>query len=131
MGAARVRREAHKQRPILPQQFRGYGLEPGWTHSSYEYPLPVRLVRPTEQPTWHCWMNRGLPCRPSGTSFDFGFVTEGHGGSGSAQGPMVFVGFRRKPNGYTWESFKGLDLRERIVLLQEGNAPAGFLRPRP
>ena len=110
----------------IAQQFRAYGLEPGWTQSSYEYPLPVRLVRPTEQPYLALLDEQGTPVQAFRHHIDFGFVTEGHGGSGSAQGPVVFVGFRHKPNGYTWESFKGLDLRERIVLLQEGNAPPDF-----
>jgi len=110
----------------IAQQFRDYGLEPGWTHSSYEYPLQVRLVRPTEQPYLALLDGQGTPVQTFRHQLDFGFVTEGHGGSGRVQGPVVFVGFRHKPSGYTWESFKGLDLRERIVLLQEGNAPADF-----
>jgi len=90
----------------------------------------VRLVRPTEQPYLAFLDEQATPVQAFRHQLDFGFVTEGHGGSGSAQGPVVFVGFQRKPNGYTWESFKGLDLRERIVLLQEGNARR-ILRPRP
>ena len=38
-------------------------------------------------------------------------------GAGAIEAPLTFVGFRREQEEYTWNSFKGLDLRDRIVVL--------------
>jgi hypothetical protein len=57
---------------------------------------------------------------------DFGFRIEGHGGSGEVSLPLTFVGFNSSSVLDTWESYQGLDLRDQIVLLVEGNAPADF-----
>lgn len=107
-------------------QFAAYGLEPGWKQSRYEYPLQVRLAQPVKQPHLALLDASGAPVQEFRHQLEFGFVTQGHGGSGDAQARLAFVGFQRKPDTYTWESFKGLDLRERIVLLLEGNAPPDF-----
>jgi hypothetical protein len=57
--------------------------------------------------------------------FDFGYRIKGHGGSGDVTFPVTFVGFNPS-NPDSWESYQGLDLRDQIVLLIEGNAPADF-----
>ena len=40
--------------------------------------------------------------------------------------PLTFVGFDATRLVNSWESYQGLDLRDQIVLLVEGNAPADF-----
>ena len=57
---------------------------------------------------------------------DFGYVTDGHGGSGLVEYPVTFVGFTRGANEIAWEDYQGLDLRGRIVLLWEGSTPPDF-----
>jgi peptide/nickel transport system permease protein len=110
----------------IAEQFRSYGLEPGWKGQSYTYPLETRLVRPVAQPYLALMGPDGTPQHEFAHQRDFGYVTEGHGGSGDVQGPMTFVGFDPASSRLSPESFKGLDLRERIVLLVEGNAPPDF-----
>jgi hypothetical protein len=56
---------------------------------------------------------------------DFGFVISGHGGSGEVQAPLVFVGFQPGQD-LNWESYKGLDLQGKIILLLADNAPVDF-----
>ncbi|MEJ2011193.1 MAG: ABC transporter permease subunit [Anaerolineales bacterium] len=102
-----------------------YGLEPGWQDGSYIYPLPAMLVRPLEQPA--------LELLPSGSSrgaqfihqTDFAYLIAGHAGGGEAQGALTFIGFLGDNNAGQ-EAYAGLDLRGKIVLLQEGNAPTDF-----
>lgn len=110
----------------IAEQFRAAGLEPGWMDEEYVYPLAVRMVHPLDQPRL---VLDGM-ADEGPTEFrhqlDFGFVIDGHGGSGEAEGGVTFVGFQPAGQAHEWESFKGLDLRNQIVLLQEGNAPQDF-----
>lgn len=125
---------AERAAGYIADRFEEYGLEPGWKNNSFRYPLPVQVVRPKEQPILALVDERGNALRQFQHQLDFGFWIEGHGGSGSAQAPLTFVGFRALPARSggeqgelaLWESFKGLDLRDRIVLLVRGNAPAEF-----
>jgi peptide/nickel transport system permease protein len=116
----------------IADRFRAFGLEPGGEDNSYFYPLRVQLARPQTQPYLALLGADGSPAREFRHQLDFTFVTKGHGGSGDVQAPLVFVGFDRGPANaagsveYTWESFKGLDLRDRIVLLLRSSAPPDF-----
>jgi ABC-type dipeptide/oligopeptide/nickel transport system permease subunit len=116
----------------IEERFQVYGLEPGWKNNSYRYPLPVRLVRPLEQPTLALVAVDGGHLREFRHQVDFGYWLEGHGGSGSVQASLIFVGFeptsgQASGDGrLSWESYKGLDLRDRVVLLVRGNAPSDF-----
>ncbi|MFN2149644.1 MAG: ABC transporter permease subunit [Anaerolineales bacterium] len=104
---------------------REYGLTPGWKENSYVYTLPASLIRPLAEPE--------LELLGPDESFrqrfvhqdDFAYVTTGHGGSGEASGGLTFIGFlsRQAPDP---TQYAGLDLRGRLVLLQEGNAPDDF-----
>jgi peptide/nickel transport system permease protein len=107
-------------------RFKAYGLQPGWLHSDYVYPLETRLVRPLRQPVLELISPEGRSTRDFRHQIDFGYLVEGHAGSGQAENPLTFVGFPGTGK-YPWESFEGLDLRDRIVLLIEGNAPPEFV----
>lgn len=110
----------------IAERFAAYGLEPGWKRDSYIYPLETQLVQPLAQPYLALMDDDGQPLQEFRHQLDFGFVIEGHGGGGDVEAPLTFVGFRLGQNEYTWESFKGLDLRGRIVILLKGNAPSDF-----
>lgn len=109
----------------IAERFEQYGLQPGWKHNSYIYPIEGQLIRPKHQPEMFL-----LPTDESDEMVfqhqkDFAYLIDGHGGSGSVQGPLTFVGFvgRVSPSA---QEYRGLDLRGKIVMLQEGNAPASF-----
>jgi peptide/nickel transport system permease protein len=110
----------------ISDHFQAYGLEPGWKHHSYLYPIATQLVRPVEQPSLALIDANGDEVHLFRHQVDYGFWIEGHGGSGTAEAPLTFVGFDReaRADGVPWPAFKGLDLRDRIVLLVEGNTPA-------
>ncbi len=55
---------------------------------------------------------------------DFGVQVYRHGGSGSADAPLTFVGFAR-PN-VRYADFRGLDLRGQVALVLGKNMPAAF-----
>jgi len=110
----------------IAEKFQAYGLEPGWKRDSFIYPLETQLVRPLDQPFLALEGIDGQESQEFRHQLDFGFVIQGHGGSGEVMAPLTFVGFEYEPDQYDWESFAGLDLRDRIVLLLEGNAPPDF-----
>jgi len=110
----------------VAERFEAYGLEPGWKNSSYVYPFETQLVHTLAQPYLALMGADGKPHQEFRHQLDFGFVLEGHGGGGDVEAPLTFVGFGLEHDAYTWESFKGLDLRDRIVLLLKGNAPPDF-----
>ena len=109
----------------IETKFAEYGLLPGWKKGSYRYPIPTRLVRALEQPSLALLDESGRPIQEFRHQIDFGFVIEGHGGSGDVSLPLTFVRFTSEsPPG--WQSYQGLDLRDKIVIVQQGNAPKDF-----
>jgi peptide/nickel transport system permease protein len=110
----------------IESQFRTYGLAPSWQGSRYVFPMPTLLARPLVQPELSAVDPQGTVLASFRHQVDFGYVTTGHGGSGQAEAPLTMVGFQPLRGGRSWESYKGLDLRDRVVLLVEGNAPTDF-----
>ncbi len=112
---------------FIAEKFQEYGLSPGWSHSSYIYPLQTRLVHPVSQPELMVLNADGEAIYSFTHQVDFGFVTDGHGGSGLAEYPVTLVGFSEGTKEIAWEDYQGLDLRGRIVLLWEDNTPPDFV----
>jgi len=110
----------------IADYFEAYGLEPGWKRDSFVFPLETRTVKPLAQPYLALTTDGDTAVEEFRHQLDFGFVIEGHGGGGDVEAPLTFVGFRLRQNQYEWESFKGLDLRDRIVILLRENAPSNF-----
>lgn len=110
----------------IAERFEDYGLETGRRRTTYFHYLETRLVLPEEQPYLALLDGTGRAIQEFRHEIDFGFVTGGHGGSGEVAAPLTFVGFELEPGQYQWESFKGLDLDNRIVVLMQGNAPPDF-----
>jgi len=82
-------------------------------------------VLPLEQPRLDLLDKNGDAIQEFRHQIDFGFLIEGHGGSGDLSLPVTFVGFTsERPPG--WGDYAGLDLRDRIVLLREAEAPKDF-----
>ena len=107
----------------IADQFSQYGLQPGWKQSQYLYQREIYLVRPLAQP--QLTLHTATGSRSFQHQIEFGFVLEGHGGSGQAEFPLTFITFApgQPP---TWEDYKDLDLRDRILLLDQSHAPADF-----
>lgn len=124
-GAGQPGSEAAAQ--YLAERFAGYGLLPGWRSGRYLYNREVTLVEPLAQPELALLGPDEAVLQSFRHRLDFGYQTGGHAGSGEAAAPLTFVAFDAGPQDLDWEAFKTLDLRSRIVLLQEGNAPASFV----
>jgi hypothetical protein len=78
-----------------------------------------------EQPLLSLLDVNGQPLQNFQHQTDFGFVIEGHGGNGDVSLPVVFIGFTSE-HAPDWDAYKGLDLRGKIILLQQGIAPDDF-----
>ena len=110
----------------IAQKFVEYGLLPGWKHLEYIYPMPMTLTTALEQPRLELFNDSGELLQAFQHQLDFGFMIAGHGGSGEVELPLTFVGFPPYVSKPDWQAYSGLDLKGRIVLLQEGSAPADF-----
>ena len=104
----------------IAAEFEAIGLQPGWRQSQYLHENLTQLVRPLSQPYLRISGN-DVHLRHQ---IDFGYMIEGHGGSGEVALPVTFVGFTETEP--TWEAFRGLDLQDQIVLLLADNAPTDF-----
>ncbi len=110
----------------IAEKFAAYGLQPGWQHSSYLYTRRLQLVEPLTQPELVLLTPGGKDIQAFRHQLDFGYLIEGHAGSGTAALPLTFVGFPGGGQEVSWEAYQGLDLRGRIALVMAGNAPASF-----
>lgn len=117
---------AEEAAAYIAEKFEQYGLNPGWRQSEYIFPMETRLVRPLTQPLLILQDENGDDAQSFSHQIDFGYRIEGHGGSGEADLPLTFISFSAGNETPDWESFRGLDLRNRIILLIEGNAPSDF-----
>jgi peptide/nickel transport system permease protein len=107
-------------------KFKEYGLQTGGSALSYFYTFDTRFVEPLDQPELALLGADGSVLRSFQHQIEFGFRIEGHGGSGSAEAPLTLVGFSPYRREWPWEAFRGMDLRGRIVVVLEGNAPPDF-----
>jgi ABC-type dipeptide/oligopeptide/nickel transport system permease subunit len=108
----------------ISERFEAYGLEPAWSRDSYIYPIETQLVEPIEQPELQIVSLQNPQSPPFKHQIDFGYVIEGHGGSGDVEAEVTFIGFLRQPA--SLDAYRGLDLRGRIAMVIEGNAPNDF-----
>ncbi len=109
----------------IQKNFEEYGLMPGGKSLSYTYSLETTLVQPIEQPILALVDENGEIIEDYQHQLDFGYIIEGHGGNGDVEFPLTFVGFDGSEDP-AWDAYENLDLRDRIVLLEEGNAPKDF-----
>lgn len=107
----------------IAARFREYGLQPYDQRGGYFQAVPLRMVRPLEQPELALVAEDGTVTRRFAHRADFGEDILRHGGSGAAQAPLTFVDFDGTPSG---RAYRGLDLRGRVAMYVAGEAPAEF-----
>lgn len=115
----------------IEEQFKQIGLQPGWKvgiNSNYIYRTTEMVVRPSTPPQLALLNPDGTVQQTFQHQVDFGYVIDGHGGSGQASAPLTFLAFQPghvslTAADYDPAQFAGLDVRGRIVLLVAGNAP--------
>jgi len=108
----------------IADRFAEYGLETLKLGLDYRLPLTARVVQPSEQPVLALLDEMGQTVLSFAYRTDFGVDIRGHGGSGEASAPLALLSFSKLT--YAVEEFKGLDLRGRIAMFLEDNAPPGF-----
>jgi ABC-type dipeptide/oligopeptide/nickel transport system permease subunit len=110
----------------IAERFEEYGLQTAGSALTYFYSFDTRLVEPVEQPELALLTEDGSVVREFQHQIEFGFRIDGHGGSGKSDAILALVGFSPHRRSWPWESFRGMDLQGRVVLVLEENAPAGF-----
>jgi hypothetical protein len=110
----------------IQERFQEYGLDPGGDDGSYLHLHPTQMVRPLDQPSLEFTDQNGDLLLSLRHQIAFSYIIEGHGGSGATSAHITVVGFDPSSNRPPPEGFKGLDLRGRVALLVEGNAPVDF-----
>ena len=118
--------ELEEAAQFIEEKFKEYGFLPGWKGGSYIYPLTTQIVQLEAQPVLEVLDENGGLVHAFRHQIDFGFRIEDHGGSGDVTFPLTFIGFDTTKMSNSWESYQGLDLRDQIVILVEGNAPTDF-----
>ena len=86
----------------IAQKFEEYGLQPGWKHLEYIYPMEMTLTRPLAQPELSLIGPDGQVLHTFDHQLDYGFMIEGHGGGGEVERPLTFVSFTDDPDSYAW-----------------------------
>jgi len=110
----------------IAAKFKEYGLQTGGSGLTYFYSFDTRLVQSVEQPELVLLAANGSVQQQFQHQIEFGFRTNGHGGSGHAEAPLALIGFSPHRRSWSWEAFRGMDLQGRIALVLEDNAPPGF-----
>ncbi len=108
----------------IADRFAEYGLETLKPGLDYRLPLTAHIVQPSEQPVLALLDETGETVLSFAYRTDFGVDIRGHGGSGEASAPLALLSFSKFTHAV--EEFKGLDLRGRIAMFLEDNAPPGF-----
>jgi peptide/nickel transport system permease protein len=124
-GRSPVQAGGEEAAAYIAERFEAYGLLPGWRHLQYTYPMSMTLTSPVTQPLLELRDGQGQVLSSFSHQLQFAYLIEGHGGSGDIDLPLTFVGFTGS-GAPDWEAYRGLDLRDCIVLLLEGNAPSDF-----
>lgn len=110
----------------IADRFEAYGVSPAGRAGTYLHTVETRLVQPQSQPRLSLLDASGQSVQDFRHQLDFGFVIDGHGGSGQAQARLAFVHFQPGKQRWQWQDYQGLDLRDRIVLAFAASAPPDF-----
>jgi hypothetical protein len=115
----------------IAARFAEYGLEPVTGAKDLRLAMETQVVAPVTVPQLQLVDAQGQTLRSFAYPDDFGVDIHGHGGSGEARGAVVLLTFpqttttgRSRPADV--QRFRGLDLRGKIVLYIEDNAPPDF-----
>lgn len=109
----------------IADKFRDYDLGRAMrtgANTTYYHEIETHLVQPVTQPEMRLLSADGTELMALQHQTAFGFVIDGHGGSGAAIAPLTFMRFDESATDFT-----ALDLRNRIVVLDEDNAPPEFV----
>jgi ABC-type dipeptide/oligopeptide/nickel transport system permease subunit len=109
----------------IADRFAEYGLESLQPPTlDFRLPMTAQVVTPTEQPQLVVLDETGQPVHSFTHRIDFGVDIRGHGGPGQANALLYLLTFFKPA--YRPEEFEALDLRGRVAMYLEDNAPPDF-----
>ncbi|MFH1928515.1 MAG: ABC transporter permease subunit [Chloroflexota bacterium] len=108
----------------IAARFEAYGALPAARGQNYLQPVTRRAARRITTPELAATGEDGTESIALVHGADFGEQVYRHGGSGSADGALVFVGFSKTD--YEYRDFRGLDLRGQVALVLGDNIPTAF-----
>jgi hypothetical protein len=108
----------------IAERFAEYGLETLRPSLGFRLPFAAEVVELQEQPELTMIDPSGRTAQSFTHRVDFGASIQGHGGAGETTAPLAVCTFFK--SGYQPQEFEGLDLRGKVVLYLNRNAPAGF-----
>jgi ABC-type dipeptide/oligopeptide/nickel transport system permease subunit len=115
--------EADAAASYIAARLQEYGLQPFNSAEGYFQRVPLQMVEPVRQPELALLAHDGAVARAYRHRVDFAEDILRHAGSGAVTAPLTYVGFRGSPSG---REFRGLDLRDRVVMYDPAAAPTGF-----
>jgi len=108
----------------IAEHFEAYGALPAARGQTYLQPVTRHIARRITTPELAATGEDGQESTAMVHGADFGEQVYRHGGSGSADGSLVFVGFSKTD--YEYRDFRGLDLRGQVALVLGDNMPTAF-----
>lgn len=105
----------------IEKQFRDAGLEPGNPNGTYLQEVPLEGVRP-EANMEFTFTGHGTTLH---TSFQKDFVAQSRipVASQKLDGDLVFVGYGVQAPEYTWDDFKGVDVKGKVLVVLINDPP--------
>lgn len=108
----------------IASRFEAYGALPAARVQHYLQPVTRRIARRITTPELAAAREDGAESIALTHGADFGEQVYRHGGSGIADGPLVFIGFSKES--FEYRDFRGLDLRGQVALVLGDNIPGAF-----
>ena len=108
----------------IAEEFEAYGALPAASAQGYLQPAVRNVARRIITPELAAMSEGNSDWVAVAHGADFGEQVYRHGGSGFADGPLVFVGFSKAK--FAYRDFRGLDLRGQVALVLGGNLPEAF-----
>ncbi len=108
----------------IAEEFEAYGALPAASAQGYLQPVVRNVARRIITPELAAMSEGSSDWVAVAHGADFGEQVYRHGGSGFADGPLVFVGFSKAK--FAYRDFRGLDLRGQVALVLGGNLPEAF-----
>ncbi|MFB0517692.1 MAG: M20/M25/M40 family metallo-hydrolase, partial [Acidobacteriota bacterium] len=106
----------------IAEQFALVGLKPALEDGSYLQPVP--LVGVTTDPASSFSIRRGQRRIPMKYLDDYVMWTEAQQEEVSARGELVFVGYGIMAPEYQWDDYKGVDVKNKILVMVVNDPPS-------
>jgi Zn-dependent M28 family amino/carboxypeptidase len=107
---------------FLADEFQKIGLKPGGERGSYFQPVP--LIRVTTSPTSTIRATKGKIAIDLKCGDDFAGMSQTQAGDVDFDAEAVFVGHGITAPEFDWDDYKGIDVKDKIVVLFTNEPPS-------